>query len=84
MILNFVLVGSKKGYYGQIYDRLDGQIIFLWLNTYTENRFNIAEEQSYRNHLETKQSFLNTSERLKEESHKRELEAFKLKYNEHK
>ncbi len=70
---------AKKGYYGQVYDRLDGQIILLWLNTYTENRLNIAEEQSYRNHLETKQSFLNTSERLKKESHKRELEAFKLK-----
>ena len=72
---------AKKGYYGQIYDRLDGQIIFLWLNTYTENRFNIAEDQSYRNHLETKQSFLNTSERLKKEAHKHELEVFKLKTN---
>jgi hypothetical protein len=72
---------AKKGYYGQVYDRLDGQIILLWLNTYAENRFNIAEEKSYRNHLETKQSFLNTSERLKEEVHQKELKLFKLKNN---
>jgi len=74
---------AKKGYYGQVYDRLDGQIILLWLNTYTENRLNIAEDQSYRNHLETKQSIKNMrpvfidnkEKKLKE--HKKELENFK-------
>lgn len=31
---------GKRGHYGQLYDRLDGQIIFQWLNQYTTDRTN--------------------------------------------
>jgi len=75
---------AKKGEYGQVYDRLDGQVIFGWLEKYAIERFRTADNISYYEHLENKQSFLNTSERLKKEAHERELEVFKLKYNEHK
>lgn len=31
---------GKRGHYGQLYDRLDGQIIFQWLNQYSTDRAN--------------------------------------------
>lgn len=70
---------AKKGEYGQVYDRLDGQVIFMWLEKYANERFKTADDISYYEHLENKQSFLNTSERLKEEAYKHELEVFKIK-----
>lgn len=33
----------KKGHYGQIYDRLDGQLILIWLKKYFEERCDTAE-----------------------------------------
>ena len=36
----------KKGHYGQIYDRLDGQLILIWLNKYFEERCDTAELES--------------------------------------
>lgn len=37
---------AKKGVYGKVYDRLDGQVIFEWLNTYAKERMSSAEESS--------------------------------------
>lgn len=37
---------AKKGLYGKVYDRLDGQVIFEWLNTYRKERCSTAEEKS--------------------------------------
>ena len=36
----------KKGHYGQIYDRLDGQLILIWIAKYFEERCNTAELES--------------------------------------
>ena len=37
---------AKKGYYGKVYDRIDGQVIFEWLNTYTNDRMTTASDTS--------------------------------------
>lgn len=74
---------AKKGEYGQLYDRLDGQIILSWISKYFNNRLNIAEAISQSEHLENKQSIKNMrhvfidnkEKKLKE--HKKELENFK-------
>ncbi|MEG2066353.1 MAG: DUF6633 family protein [Tannerellaceae bacterium] len=37
---------AKKGQYGKVYDRIDGQVIFDWLHTYVSDRMYTAREQS--------------------------------------
>jgi hypothetical protein len=39
---------AKKGLYGKVYDRLDGQIILEWLGRYLSERMNYAEQESIR------------------------------------
>lgn len=38
---------AKKGVYGKVYDRIDGQVIFDWLNIYKSERMSVAEELSF-------------------------------------
>ena len=44
--INLVFKKAKKGEFGQIYDRLDGQIILSWFSKYNQMRCSEAEEQS--------------------------------------
>lgn len=44
--INLIFKKAKKGDFGQIYDRLDGQIIFSWFTKYDQLRCSEAEEQS--------------------------------------
>lgn len=44
--LALVFKRAKLGYYGQIYDRLDGQIILGWFQKYHNERCLTASEQS--------------------------------------
>lgn len=37
---------AKKGLYGKVYDRIDGQVIFDWLNAYNRDRALEAESLS--------------------------------------
>lgn len=37
---------AKKGSYGKVYDRIDGQVIFEWLNAYTNDRMTTASDTS--------------------------------------
>lgn len=37
---------AKKGYYGKVFDRIDGQVIFEWLNQYTNDRMTTASDTS--------------------------------------
>lgn len=41
---------AMKGKYGELYNRIDGQVIMIWLNKYVEERFTISEERSYQKH----------------------------------
>lgn len=44
--INLVFKKAKKGDFGQIFDRLDGQIILSWFSKYNQIRCSEAEEQS--------------------------------------
>lgn len=44
--VNLLFKRAKSGYYGNLYDRLDGQIILGWFRKYFSERCNAAEEQS--------------------------------------
>lgn len=37
---------AKKGYYGKVFDRIDGQVIFEWLNQYINDRMITASDTS--------------------------------------
>lgn len=37
---------AKSGKYGQVYNRIDGQVIMTWMDTYLEERLEIAEANS--------------------------------------
>lgn len=52
---------AMKLKYGNVYNRIDGQIIFRWLKQYNIDRCNLAERDSFNNH-----------KRLLEESQKSE------------
>jgi hypothetical protein len=45
---------AKKGYYGKLYDRLDGSIIMEWLNKYIDERAEVAENESRELHEQAK------------------------------
>ena len=37
---------AMKGYYGRVYNRIDGQIILSWLKQYSDERLETAEQHS--------------------------------------
>jgi hypothetical protein len=39
---------AKKGLYGKVYDRIDGLVIFEWLNGYVGERLDAAQEETIR------------------------------------
>lgn len=45
---------AKKGYYGEIYNRLDGQIIMKWLRSYNTERLDRMKERNYTQHSQSK------------------------------
>lgn len=44
--LNLVFGRAKRGFYGQIYNRLDGQIIMTWFSEYHDERCRAAQDIS--------------------------------------
>lgn len=46
--INLVFKRAKTGYYGNLYDRLDGSIIIDWFNRYFDERCEKAAERSQR------------------------------------
>lgn len=51
--LKLCFKNAMKGRYGQIF-RIDGSIVLSWLEKYQEERFNEADNVSYKQHLSTK------------------------------
>ena len=37
---------AKKGYFGQVFGRMDGEVIMNWLIKYDQHRYTMAETQS--------------------------------------
>lgn len=67
---------AKKGYYGKIYDRLDGQIIFEWLTTYANDRSNESEKLNFNNHQINKNEKFQQNE-INPEGQKKVIEILK-------
>ena len=44
--INLLFKRAKSGYYGKLYDRLDGQIILDWFRSYDKERAGAAVEES--------------------------------------
>lgn len=65
---------AKRGKYGKIYDRIDGNIIYEWLQKYSEERIGVAyPESGYRPDVADK------TERLSGKNDE-EFEKFKISY----
>ena len=48
--INLVFTRAKKGFYGELYDRLDGAVILSWFRKYFDERCQEAENISLRQH----------------------------------
>lgn len=59
---------AKKGQYGKVYDRIDGQVIFDWLNAYNKDRMAEAEAAA-----------INEQSPYKRDPYQRTSETFALK-----
>lgn len=65
---------AKRGKYGKVYDRIDGNIIYEWLQKYSEERVQTAyPESSYRPEVASK------NERISNKRD-REFENFRISY----
>ena len=48
---------AKKGKYGKLYDRLDGMIIYEWIETYLSERTNVVIKQNSNDKVEHQRKF---------------------------
>jgi hypothetical protein len=62
---------AKKGLYGKVYDRLDGQIILEWLGKYLNERMNYSEQESIRRYdIDKKQVEIERHQHLQQDKEK--------------
>jgi len=52
LCFNNVLLGR----YGQVYDRIDALVLCGWLNRYVSERLDVADDESYQEHITIKES----------------------------
>lgn len=65
---------AKRGFYGKVYDRIDGNIIYEWLQKYSEERVKTAySEIDYRPDIASKNERVSTKQ-------DREFENFRISY----
>lgn len=67
---------AKKGYYGRSFDRVDGQIVFEWLNAYMVERMDVHENLAQQLHDERKKGIINPNE-INREGQKKVIEILK-------
>jgi hypothetical protein len=79
--INIIFKRAKLGQWGQIYDRLDGQIILSWFDKYFQERCRVAADESiseadkYKNNI-----FPRYSMNLRKKEHEIKVEVFIEKY----
>jgi len=77
--INLIFKRAKSGYYGNLYDRLDGQIILGWFRKYFSERCSAAAEDSINEASKYKEvNTQRTSDKIAQNEH-----AFKLFKMEH-
>ncbi len=67
---------AKKGYYGRSFDRVDGQIVFEWLNAYMDERMDLNEQLAIQLHSKQKKGIVNEIE-INPEGQKKIIEILK-------
>lgn len=70
---------AKKGQYGKTYDRIDGQIIFEWLNTYSNERMEFVENLNLKKHFQSEEKVL--TQDVNPEGQKKVIEILKTASN---
>jgi len=56
--INFVFNRAKKGYYGNLYESLDGMKIYLWFDQYATERAQTAFDDQLNEHSKIKENRL--------------------------
>lgn len=73
---------AKRGKYGQLFDRLDGAVIFGWLENYVNGRLNRGEEMSTEKHNENKLFYSQRAQAHRSDADNREREFHKVQVQE--
>ncbi len=68
--LKLCFKNAMKGEYGRVYNRIDGQMVLLWLKQYNIDRCTLADEISYNEH---KQIASNSDEEISYQEYLAEL-----------
>lgn len=50
----FCFSSAKKGLYGVVYDRLDGNVIISWIEQYLSDRISVSDNLNYSDHVSMK------------------------------
>lgn len=64
----------KKGLYGDVYDRIDGQVIMKWLDKYTIGRMNYSADLQIQRHNEIKAGMHSERQRHDEDRRQKDRE----------
>lgn len=62
--INHIFKSAKMGHYGQLYGRIDGQLILSWFEQYSKDRANVAANESYITAQCEKGNSLDTPDRI--------------------
>jgi len=83
--INIIFKRAKLGQWGQIYDRLDGQIILSWFDKYFQERCKVAADKSILEADKYKSnSYIRHSQNLRNKEHKIKVGAFIEKFKNEK
>ncbi len=75
--INLVFTRAKKGFYGELYDRLDGAIILGWFRKYFDERCQEAENIALRNHDRHKDNGQKRSSDKEKAAHKKAFQQYR-------
>jgi hypothetical protein len=76
--INLVFTRAKKGFYGELYDRLDGAIILTWFRKYFEERCQEAENIALRKHDRHKDNGQPRTSDKEKAAHKKAFQQYQM------
>jgi hypothetical protein len=76
--INLVFTRAKKGFYGELYDRLDGAIILTWFWKYFEERCQEAENIALRKHDRHKDNGQPRTSDKEKAAHKKAFQQYQM------
>lgn len=73
---------AKRGKYGTMYDRMDGAVVFSWLEKYSESRLNKGEEMSMEKWNEEKKIDRSVAQMFRQRQDVEDREMHRIKVSE--